>query len=104
MTGVIENGERYWFTSAEEMEIQEHNASFQQVRPEEELLRTRYRAPLPDEQHEMLSLVEILDGLRSEYTHLLRRCDMKRFGTILQALGMERVHTRNGNRYKVVRV
>ena len=29
---------------------------------------------------------------------------MKRFGTILQALGMERVHTRNGNRYKVVRV
>lgn len=100
----IEDGERYWFTSAEEQEIQEHNAAFHQVLPEEELLRTRYRAPLPDEQPEMLSLVEILDGLRSEHAHLLRRCDMKRFGLILQAIGMKRVHTRNGNRYKVVRV
>jgi hypothetical protein len=52
----------------------------------------------------MLSLVDILAGLRSEHAHLLRRCDMKRFGVILQTLGMEKVHTRLGNRYKVVRV
>ena len=95
-------GERYWFTSAEEQEIQEHNASFYQVRPEEELIRSRYRAPLSGEQYEMLSLIEILDGLRSEHSHLLRRCDMKRFGIILQTIGMEKVHTRYGNRYKVV--
>ena len=97
-------GERYWFTSDEEQEIQEQNASFYQVRPEEELLRTRFRAPLPGECPEMLSLVDILAGLRSEHAHLLRRCDMKRFGIILQTLGMEKVHTRLGNRYKVVRV
>jgi len=100
----IGSGERHWFTSAEEQEIQEHNASFRQIRPEEELLRAYYRAPLPDEEPEMLSLVEIMDGLRSEHAHLLRRCDMKRFGIILQTLGMEKVHTRNGNRYKVVRM
>ena len=100
----IGSGERYWFTSAEEQEIQEHNASFRQIRPEEELLRAYYRAPLPDEEPEILSLVEIMDGLRSEHAHLLRRCDMKRFGIILQTLGMEKVHTRNGNRYKVVRM
>ena len=97
-------GERYWFTSDEEQEIQEHNASFYQIRPEEELLRTHYRAPLPGECSEMLSLVDILAGIRSEHAHLLRRCDMKRFGVILQTLGMEKVHTRLGNRYKVVRV
>ena len=97
-------GERYWFTSDEEQEIQEHNASFYQVRPEEELLRTRFRAPLPGECSEMLSLVDILAGLRREHAHLLRRCDMKRFGVILQTLGMEKVHTRLGNRYKVVRM
>ena len=100
----LEAGERYWFTSDEEQEIQEQNASFYQVRPEEELLRTRFRAPLPGECPEMLSLVDILAGLQSEHAHLLRRCDMKRFGVILQTLGMEKVHTRLGNRYKVVRV
>ena len=100
----LEAGERYWFTSDEEQEIQAQNASFYQVRPEEELLRTRFRAPLPGECSEMLSLVDILAGLRSEHAHLLRRCDMKRFGVILQTLGMEKVHTRLGNRYKVVRV
>ena len=100
----LEAGERYWFTSDEEQEIQAQNASFYQVRPEEELLRTHYRAPLPSECSEMLSLVDILAGLRSEHAHLLRRCDMKRFGVILQTLGMEKVHTRLGNRYKVVRV
>ena len=100
----LEAGERYWFTSDEEQEIQAQNASFYQVRPEEELLRTHYRAPLPGECSEMLSLVDILAGLRSEHAHLLRRCDMKRFGVILQTLGMEKVHTRLGNRYKVVRV
>ena len=100
----LEAGERYWFTSDEEQEIQEQNASFYQVRPEEELLRTRFRAPLPGECPEMLSLVDILAGLRSEHAHLLRRCDMKRFGILLQTLGMEKVHTRLGNRYKVVRV
>ena len=97
-------GERYWFTSDEEQEIQEQNTSFYQVRPEEELLRTRFRAPLPGECPEMLSLVDILAGLRSEHAHLLRPCDMKRLGIILQTLGMEKVHTRLGNRYKVVRV
>ena len=100
----LEAGERYWFTSDEEQEIQAHNASFDQVRPEEELLRTHYRAPLPGECSEMLSLVDILAGLRREHAHLLRRCDMKRFGVILQTLGMEKVHTRLGNRYKVVRM
>ena len=97
-------GERYWFTSAEEQDIQEHNSLFYQIRPEEELLRTHYRAPLPGEHFEMLSLVDILAGLRNEHAHLLRRCDLKRFGIILQTLGMEKVHTRHGNRYKVVRI
>ena len=97
-------GERYWFTSAEEKEIQEHNSSFYQVRPEEELLRTRYRAPQPGEQYEMPSLVDMLDDIKRTHPHLFRRCDMKRFGVILQTLGIEKVHTRYGNRYKVIRV
>lgn len=100
----LANGERYWFTSEEELEIQEHNAAFRQVRPEEELLLSHYRIPMEGEAYEMLSLVEMLNELRSEYASLLRHSDYKLFGCFLQAAGMERVHTRQGNRYKVVRI
>lgn len=100
----LANGERYWFTTEEEQEIQEHNAAFRQVRPEEELLLSHYRIPMEGEAYEMLSLVEMLNELRSEYASLLRHCDYKLFGCFLQAAGMERVHTRQGNRYKVVRI
>lgn len=97
-------GERYWFTSEEEQEIQEHNATFRQVRPEEELLQRRYRAPLPEEKYEMLSLIEIVEELRTNNNHLLQRCDFRQFGIFLQAIGLEKIHTRSGNRYKIVRI
>jgi len=100
----LANGERYWFTTEEELEIQEHNAAFRQVRPEEELLLSHYRIPMEGEAYEMLSLVEMLNELHSEYASLLRHCDYKLFGCFLHAAGMERVHTRQGNRYKVVRI
>ena len=100
----LANGERYWFTSEEEQEIQESNSPYRQVRPEEELLLSHYRIPMEGEAYEMLSLVEMLNELRSEYAPLLRHCDYKLFGCFLQAAGMERVHTRQGNRYKVVRI
>ena len=100
----LEAGERHWFTSAEEEEIQKHNASFYQIRPEEELLRTHYRAPIDGEEPEMLSLIDILDELKREHAHLFYRCDMKRFGIFLQTIGIEKVHTRHGNQYKVIRI
>ena len=100
----LANGERYWFTSEEEQEIHENNSSYRQVRPEEELLLSHYRIPMEGEAYEMLSLVEMLNELRSEYASLLRHCDYKLYGCFLQAAGMERVHTRQGNRYKVVRI
>lgn len=100
----LANGERYWFTTEEEQEIQENNSPYRQVRPEEELLLSHYRIPMEGEAYEMLSLVEMLNELRSEYASLLRHRDYKLYGCFLQAAGMERVHTRQGNRYKVVRI
>ena len=100
----LANGERYWFTSEEEQEIQEHNAAFRQVRPEEELLRSHYRAPSPGEPFETLSLIEIVEELRATHAHLLQRCDYRQFGVFLQSIGLEKMHTRFGNRYKIVRV
>ena len=63
-----------------------------------------YRAPSPGEPFETLSLIEIVEELRATQAHLLQRCDYRRFGVFLQSIGLEKMHTRSENRYKIVRV
>ncbi len=100
----LEAGERYWFTPEEEQEIQCHNEAFYQVHPEEELFRNHFRTPSEGETCEMLSLSEILEVLKEKHGALLRNVSMVKFGNALVASGVERVHTKLGNRYKLVRV
>ena len=100
----LEAGERYWFTSEEEQEIQFHNEAFYQVHPEEELFRNHFRVPSEGEMYEMFSLSEILEALKEKHGSLLRNVSMVKFGNALVASGVERVHTKFGNRYKLVRV
>ena len=100
----LESGERYWFTPEEEQEIQRHNEAFYQVHLEEELFRNHFRAAFSDEAYEMLSLSEILEALKEKHGSLLRNVSMVKFGNALVASGVERVHTKLGNRYKLVRV
>lgn len=98
------NGERYWFTSEEEQEIQLHNAPFYQSQPEEELFRSYFRAAGEDEKGELYSLAEILDVLRARQSGVLRSLNLSKFGNALVAAGVERIHTRTGNRYRLVRL
>ena len=100
----LEAGERYWFTPDEEQEIQCHNEAFYQVHPEEELFRNHFRTPSDGETCEMLSLSDILETLKEKHGALLRNVSMVKFGNALVASGVERVHTKLGNRYKLVRV
>lgn len=100
----LEAGERYWFTPEEEQEIQRHNEDFYQVHPEEELFRNHFRAASDGEACEMLSLSEILETLKEKHGSLLRNVSMVKFGNALVSSGVERVHTKLGNRYKLVRV
>ena len=96
--------ERYWFTSEEEQEIQRYNEAFYQMHPEEELFRHHFRTPSLDEAYEMLSLSDILETLKQKHGSLMRNVSMVKFGNALVASGVERVHTKLGNRYKLVRV
>ncbi|WP_300727619.1 DUF3874 domain-containing protein [uncultured Bacteroides sp.] len=97
-------GERYWFTTEDEQEIQTVNQSFYQVHPEEELFQIHFRAAQPDDAFELLSLVEIVDELRNLHRGFLSNLNLRRFSAMLVAAGVERIHTREGNRYKVVRI
>ena len=97
-------GERFWFTQAEEAVIQKHNAEFYRLMPEEEIFQAHFRAPQPEEEFELLSLADILEEMRKCHKGLMHNLNLPRFGNALVASGIQRVHTRNGNRYKVVRV
>lgn len=100
----LDAGERYWFTPEEEQEIQFHNEQFYQMHPEEELFLNHFRAASEGEECEMLSLAEILECLKEKHGGLLRQVSMVKFGNALVASGVERVHTKRGNRYKLVRL
>ena len=97
-------GARFWFTHEEEKEIQEHNAAFYQASPEEEIFQAHFRAALPDEDGELLSLAEIIEVMRNFHRGLLSQLNLTKFGNALVASGVEKIHTRTGNRYRVVRV
>lgn len=100
----LERGERFWFTHEEELEIQEHNKAFYRLMPEEEIFQAHFRSPKEGENFELLSLAEILEILREYHKGLMHSLNLNRFGGALVAAGVERVHTYEGNRYKVVRL
>lgn len=97
-------GERYWFNPEEESAIQLHNKEFYRIMPEEEIFRSHFRAAAPDEDCELLSLADILEVLRGYHRGLMRNINLAHFGSALVSSGVERLHTREGNRYRVVRL
>jgi predicted P-loop ATPase len=97
-------GERYWFSSEEEREIQEHNRSFYKHAPEQEIFFRCFRLPSEEEQGVQLSSTEIFCRLQKKFPAALRGCNVVNMGKMLMALGVERVRTRNGSAYRVVPV
>lgn len=97
-------GERYWFTTEEEADIQRHNEAFYRIMPEEEIFRSHFHAATPDEPCELLSFTDILEVLREHHRKLMRNINLTHFGSALVASDMERLHTREGNRYRMVRL
>ena len=98
----LTEGQRYWFTHEEELEIQEHNKQFYQLMPEEEIFRAHFRSPKDGEAFQLLSLVQIIEVLRTHHKGMMSNLNLNKFGGALVAAGVERVHTYEGNRYKVV--
>ena len=98
------NGERYWFSTEEEREIQAHNRLFYKSSPEQEIFFRCFRLPSGDEQGIQLSSTEIFCRLQKKFPSALRGCNVCNMGRMLVALGVERVRTRYGSSYRVVPV
>ena len=95
-------GERYWFTSEEEKEIQEHNRYFYRQSPETDIFFRCFRLPKEEEEAMLLSPTEIFCRLQKKYPAAFRSSNVVNMGRLLVGLGVERVRTRHGSAYRVV--
>ena len=98
------NGERYWFTSEEEKEIQEHNQAFYKQSPTQEIFYKCFRLPANEKEGRLMTATEIFCRLQKKFPAALRGSNASQIGKMLQALDVQRTHTRQGNAYLVVPV
>lgn len=95
-------GKRYWFDSDEEAEINFHNREFYKQSTEESIFNCCFRAAQPDETYMELSAAEIFLCIKKRYPHALKQASPASFSKVLMSLGVERIHTRTGNLYRVI--
>ena len=95
-------GERYWFTSEEEKEIQANNRPFYKALPEQEVFFKCFRLPEEGEKGIQLSGTEIFCRIQKRFPAALRGGNVRAMGRILTAMGIPRMHTREGSMYQVV--
>ena len=97
-------GERSWFSTEEEKEIQENNRTFYKQSPTQEIFFRCFRLPEGEEEGRLMTATEIFCRLQKKFPAALRNSNASQMGKALQALGVKSVHTRNGNSYCVVPV
>lgn len=95
-------GERYWFTSEEEKEIQANNRPFYKALPEQEVFFKCFRLPEEGEKGIQLSATEIFCRIQKRFPAALRGGNVRAMGRILTTMGIPRMHTREGSMYQVV--
>ena len=97
-------GERFWFSAEEEKEIQENNRAFYKQSPAQEIFFRCFRLPKDEEAGRMMTATEIFCRLQKKFPSALRKSNASQMGKVLQAIGVQRTHTRMGNTYYVVPV
>ena len=96
------NGERFWFDAKEEKDIQENNRSFYKQSPAQEIFYKCFRLPADETEGRLMTATEIFCRLQKKFPAALRTSNASQMGKMLQALGVQRTHTRSGNSYLVV--
>lgn len=101
----LAQGERTWFTKAEERSIQHHNRAFYANTPFQNALLKLYRAP---QEFDALSEIQemtaqdMMRTLAKRHPTLLMGLNMKEFGRQASALFPQAKRTKSGRHYKVI--
>ena len=100
----LQNGERYWFSSEEERDIQMNNRMFYKHSPEEDVFFRCFRLPESGEESVLLSPTEIFCRLQKKFPAAFRGGSPSRMGKVLTSMGVEKVRSKYGISYRVVPV
>ena len=100
----LQNGERYWFSSEEERDIQINNRMFYKHSPEEDVFFRCFRLPESGEEPVLLSPTEIFCRLQKKFPAAFRGGSSSRMGRVLTSMGVEKVRSRYGISYRVIPV
>ena len=98
------DGERFWFTSEEERDIQMNNRMFYKHSPEEDVFFRCFRLPEAGEDCVLLSPTEIYCRLQKKFPAAFRGGNVCRMGRLLTSMGVEKVRSKYGIAYRVVPV
>ena len=100
----LANGERYWFTGEEEQELMKHNEAYYIQPPSHDVFFQCFRLPEKGEAHQLYTSSDIYSILLKRFPKVMRGMNAHQFGKTLTLIGAERVHTVQGNVYRVVEV
>ena len=101
LKAMVEQGERVWMDTEEELRLQEHNLFFKRMRPEEEVFHELYEIPEVQEEGELLCAAEIHRALCKHNPPAMRGVNVIQLGRSLSTMGLKRVRTKTGNKYVV---
>lgn len=95
-------GERYWFSKAEETEIQAHNKQYYHTSPAEEIFAENFRRPESSNDKVLkLTAANIYERLRKRHPKAMQSISSTAFARLMPTLAAVE-HTRYGNVYRVV--
>ena len=100
----LANGERYWFTGEEEKELMKHNEPYYIQPPMHDVFFQCFRLPEKGEAHQLYTSSYIYSILLKRFPKVMRGMNAHQFGKTLTLIGAERVHTVQGNVYRVVEI
>lgn len=98
----LAEGERYWFNAEEEKELMKHNEAYYVLPPQHDVFFQCFRLPKEGEAHQLFTSAHLYSVLVKRFPKVMRGMNANQFGKTLMALGAERVHTAQGNVYRVV--
>lgn len=98
----LANGERYWFNAEEEKELMKHNEAYYVLPPHHDVFFQCFRLPEEGEAHQLHTAAYLYSVLVKRFPKIMQGMNANQFGKTLIALGAERVHTTQGNVYRVV--
>ncbi|MGL4853283.1 MAG: VapE domain-containing protein [Phocaeicola sp.] len=102
LKALLAMGERYWLTKEEEGAWQKRNERFSRLSSAQSLFFRTFAIPQDEETYQLFTGAAIYSLLKKRYPIAMSDIKPGSFSRLLLSWGIERVHSKMGNQFKVV--